>query len=87
MKREHIRKRYPKDTLVQIGERARIEFAINSRAKSDEIRDEASDSRRMTIAVSRYLGQARYLIDNATRGVFPWIKPIYLIENDGNDVL
>ena len=32
-------------------------------------------SRRMTIAVSRYLKQARHLIDNAGIGVFPLIKP------------
>lgn len=32
-------------------------------------------SRHITIAVSRYLKQARHLIDNVAHGVFPSIKP------------
>jgi hypothetical protein len=33
------------------------------------------EKRRMTIAVSRYLKQAGYLIDNAAKGIFPKITP------------
>ena len=69
----YLRKRYPKDTLAKIGERANIELDLHART-STEVWDEVDEKRRMTIAVSRYSKQAKNLIDNAGRGIFPSIK-------------
>ena len=74
LKIHELRKRYPKATLVQIGEKAGIVLAINSRI-DDETESDMLYNRRMTIAVSRYLNQAHNLIYNVERGVFPSIKP------------
>lgn len=71
-----LRKRYPKHTLAQIGEKANITLDLLARTTNCEAWDEVDEKRRMTIAVSRYSRQAKNLIDNAARGVFPSIKTI-----------
>lgn len=71
----YLRKRYPKYTLLQIGNKANLQLDLYARS-GDELLEEADENRRMTIAVSRYSGQARNLIENAGRGIFPSIKAI-----------
>ena len=73
LKITYLRKRYPKDTLAKIGERANIQLDLLARTTT-EVWDEVDEKRRMTIAVSRYSKQAKNLIDNAGRGIFPSIK-------------
>ncbi len=71
-----LRKRYPKLSLNEIGIKAGVEIDLHRRTTNDADMDnsEYEEIRRMTIAVSRYLKQARHLIDNAAHGVFPAIK-------------
>jgi hypothetical protein len=71
-----LRKKYPNLSLNQIGIKAGIELDIFARiTNSDDMDDSVYEEvRRMTIAVSRYLKQARHLIDNAAHGIFPSIK-------------
>lgn len=71
-----LRKRYPKLSLNEIGIKAGVEIDLHRRTTNDADMDnsEYEEVRRMTIAVSRYLKQARHLIDNAAHGVFPSIK-------------
>lgn len=70
-----LRQRYPDLTLWQLGDRAGIKLELMART-TDEARLTLQEERvRMSIAVSRYLRQARDLIWNATEGVFPSIKP------------
>ena len=63
-------------TNFQIGQMAGIELDILARDTEGTVYDDALERRRMTFAVSRYLKQAKQLIANAERGVFPCIKPI-----------
>jgi len=68
---------YPKLTLWQLGEKARLQLDLMAR-NTDGIELTLAEERvRMAIAVSRYLKQARNLISNATEGVFPSIKPLF----------
>ncbi len=64
-------------SLNELGMRAGIELDLFARITNSEDMDDSEyeRTRRMTIAVSRYLKQARHLIDNAAHGVFPCIKP------------
>lgn len=72
-----LRKRYSKLSLNEIGLKAGVELDLFARITNDADMDnsEYEEVRRMTIAVSRYLKQARNLIDNAAYGIFPSIKP------------
>ena len=71
-----MRLKYPDMSLNELGKKAGIELDLMARTTEDVIELSASDERRrMTIAVSRQLKQARHLIDNAALGVFPSIKP------------
>jgi hypothetical protein len=58
-------------TNYQIGRMAGIELDILARDTSGIDYDDALERRRMTFAVSRYLKQAKQLIKNAERGIFP----------------
>ena len=70
-----LRQRHPDLTLWQLGERAGIELDLMART-TDEVAMSVQQERvRMSIAVSRYLRQARDLIWNATEGMFPSVKP------------
>lgn len=73
---QKLRKRYPKLSLNEIGIKAGVEIDLHRRTTNDADMDnsEYEEIRRMTIGVSRYLKQARLLIDNAAHGVFPSIK-------------
>ena len=78
-----LRKRYPKDTLVQIGQRAGILLEVGIKLEKEDA-DNMLYNRRMTIAVSRYLSQANNLIYNVERGVFPSIT-LYKKEEASDD--
>lgn len=70
-----LRLQYPDDTLNELGERAGIVLDLMARNTEAVIEPSQSDERRrLTIAVSRLLKQARHLIDNAADGVFPSLK-------------
>ena len=62
-------------TNYQIGRMAGIELDILARDTTGIDYDDALERRRMTFAVSRYLKQAKLLIANAERGIFPSVKP------------
>lgn len=62
-------------TNYQIGRMVGIELDILARDTCGIDYDDALERRRMTFAVSRYLKQAKQLIANAERGVFPSVKP------------
>lgn len=72
-----LRNRYPKLSLNEIGLKAGVELDLFRRITNDADMDKSKyeEVRRMTIAVSRYLKQAKHLIDNAANGIFPSIKP------------
>jgi hypothetical protein len=72
-----LRKMHPDLSLNELGIKAGVELDLFARITNDADMDgsEYERTRRMTIAVSRYLKQARHLIDNAAYGVFPCIKP------------
>lgn len=70
------RNEFPALSNYAIGVKANIELDIFARDTTGEILDLDIEKRRMTIAVSRYLGQARNLIANAERGIFPSLAPI-----------
>jgi len=74
-----LRKKHQKLSLNELGIKAGVELDLFARATNDGDMDtsEYEMTRRMTIAVSRYLKQARHLIDNAAHGVFPSIKASY----------
>jgi hypothetical protein len=76
LKIHRLRKRYPDLSLNEIGIRAGVELDLFARItnSADMDNSEYEKTRRMTIAVSRYLKQARHLIDNASHGIFPSIK-------------
>lgn len=62
----------------ELGKKAGITLDVFARKKKgeEELLDENIIKRRMTFAVSRYLKQARHLIQNAEQGIFPCItKP------------
>jgi len=71
-----LRKKYPNLSLNELGIRAGIQLDLFARITNEADMDnsEYEEIRRMTIAVSRYLKQARHLIDNAAHGIFPSIK-------------
>ena len=70
-----IRNEYPALSNFEIGQKAKIDLDILARTTDGDQIDEALERRRMQIAVSRYLDQARNLIANAELGIFPSIKP------------
>lgn len=74
-----LRERYPRLTLNELGVKAGLVLDLFARATDttdlDLETEQEIEVRRMTIAISRYLKQARHLIDNAEHGVFPSIKP------------
>lgn len=70
-----MRQRFPDDTLYELGKRVGIELDLLARDTQGEEITENMERRRMTIAVSRLLLQARHLIENAAQGTFPSIKP------------
>jgi hypothetical protein len=69
-----IREENPTFTLYQIGLKAKITPDLAARATSGEIPTNAEERRRMTLEVSRYLRQAKYLVENAGLGIFPSLK-------------
>jgi hypothetical protein len=70
------RRENPTLRLWEIGQLAGIELDLMARNK-EEIPSLAMENRRMTIAVSRLLKQANYLVINAGNGKFPSIqKPV-----------
>lgn len=69
-----IRNEHPTLTNYEIGQKARIDLDILARTTDGDQLDDALERRRMTIAVSRYLAQAKNLIGNAELGIFPSIK-------------
>ena len=73
---QRIRERHPRLTLYEVGVKAKIELDLFARKTDGEELDEATERRRMTIAVSRLLAQARNLVDNAAHGIFPSLKPL-----------
>jgi hypothetical protein len=70
-----LRQQDPDMSLYELGKQAGIELDLLARDTQGEEITEAMERRRMTIAVSRQLLQARYLIANAAQGVFPSLKP------------
>lgn len=78
LKIHKLRERYPGITLNQIGLRAGIEleFGVRTQNASDVDSSDYERTRRMTIVVSRYLKQARHLIHNAEKGIFPCINKL-----------
>lgn len=66
-----LRNKHLAASLYEIGKMAGVEPDILKRDTSGQDIDDALERRRMTIAVSRYLKQAKNLITNAERGVFP----------------
>jgi hypothetical protein len=81
-----LRAHYPKLTLWQLGEKARIELDFMARTTDAVEMTLAQERVRMAIAVSRYLKQATNLIWNATEGIFPSIKPALTLDTKKRDV-
>ena len=75
LKLHSLRKRFPDMTLYELGKRAGVELDLMARTTHGESIHLELEKRRMTIAVSRYLKQASYLIDNSAKGIFPKITP------------
>jgi hypothetical protein len=71
-----IRKENPSFSLAKLGKEAGIEIDMFRRSSpnDEQLSDKAYEDRRLTIAVGRYLGQAKKLIDDAARGKFPFLK-------------
>jgi len=69
-----IRNEHPTFSNYQIGQKAKIDLDILARTTDGDQIDEALERRRMQIAVSRYLAQARNLIANAEKGIFPSLQ-------------
>ena len=76
LKVHELRNKHLAASLNEIGAMARIDPDILKRDTSGQDLDDSLVRRRMTIAVSRYLKQAKLLIANAERGIFPSIKPL-----------
>lgn len=76
LKIHRLRKKHLDLSLNELGIKAGIQLDLFARITNSEDMDDSEyeRTRRMTIAVSRYLKQARLLIDNAANGVFPSIK-------------
>ncbi len=70
-----LRQKYVDDSLYELGRRLGIELDLMARNTDGEILTDDMERRRITIAVSRLLKQARHLIGNAGLGVFPSLKP------------
>lgn len=75
-----IRNEHPSLSNYEVGQKAKIDLDILARTTDGDQIDDALERRRMTIAVSRYLAQAKQLIANAEMGIFPSIKPPLLKE-------
>jgi hypothetical protein len=71
-----LRNQFPTLSNYEIGLKAGIDLDIYARDTSGVDIDLSVEKRRMTIAVSRYLGQARNLIANAEMGVFPSLNEL-----------
>lgn len=69
-----IRDENPRLSNYEIGLKAGIDLDLLARTTDGEEIDEALERRRMTIAVSRYLAQAKNLIANAENGIFPSLQ-------------
>lgn len=70
-----IRNEHPTLSNYEVGIKAKIDLDLLARTTDGDEIDEALERRRMTIAVSRYVAQAKNLIANAEMGIFPSIKP------------
>jgi hypothetical protein len=70
-----LRRENPKLSNYELGVKAGIKLDLLARNKDEEWNIEL-ERRRMTIAVSRYLTQAKNLIANAEQGIFPSIKSL-----------
>lgn len=66
-----IRDENPGFSNYQVGVKAGIDMDLLARTTDGEEIDDAFERRRMTIAVSRYIKQAKNLIANAENGIFP----------------
>lgn len=69
-----IRNEQPTLSNYEIGQKAKIDLDLLARTTDGDQIDNALERRRMTIAVSRYLAQAKNLIANAERGIFPSLQ-------------
>lgn len=69
-----IRNEHPTLSNYEIGVKAKIDLDLLARTTDGDEIDEALERRRMTIAVSRYLSQAKNLIANAEKGIFPSLQ-------------
>lgn len=69
-----IRNEHPTFNNYEIGQKAQINLDLLARTTDGEGIDEVLERRRMTIAVSRYLSQAKNLIANAEKGIFPSLQ-------------
>lgn len=69
-----VRKKNPRMTLYEVGLKAGIELDLLARSTQGEEITPAMERRRMTLAVARYLEQAKNLVTNAGLGIFPSIK-------------
>ena len=69
-----IRNEHPTLSNYEIGQKAKIDLDILARTTDGDQIDEALERRRMQIAVSRYLAQAKNLIANAEKGIFPSLQ-------------
>jgi hypothetical protein len=69
-----IRNEHPTLSNYEIGQKAKIDLDIFARTTDGDQIDEALERRRMQIAVSRYLSQAKNLIANAEKGIFPSLQ-------------
>jgi hypothetical protein len=73
-----LRASHPNLKLWQLGVRAGVDLDLMARTTDEVQMTVQQERKRMAIAVSRYLKQARNLITNASEGVFPSIKDIGL---------
>ena len=69
-----IRNQNPTLSNYEIGQKAKIDLDLLARTTDGDQLDEALERRRMQIAVSRYLAQAKNLIANAEKGIFPSLQ-------------
>jgi len=71
-----IRNEHPTLSNYEIGQKAKIDLDLLARTTDGDQIDDALERRRMTIAVSRYLAQAKNLIANAEKGIFPSLQDL-----------
>ena len=69
-----IRNEHPTLSNYEVGQKAKIDLDLLARTTDGDEIDDALERRRMTIAVSRYLAQAKNLIANAEKGIFPSLQ-------------